>query len=685
MTINLEKDIEIYKTVNGLKQHINPLYVIDSYCDSKESYEAFKERMLYTVCSCFRSLHLIKYPIRFKFYKDDKETHELELRRFLVNMFIWYPLVELQGIKVADSSFILKEEDILHINDFIFNTVIKAMMKWHIDQTTINHYAADIIYDLSSISLCFSLIMSLHFSDHTFIQMYDEFKDLFEMTFEDGLQPFEIEERLKYAENELVRRLTADPTNPFGVILRVGSGMKIKQLRELLVSVGLRPTLNNEIITKPIENSLLVGGLDRPSYIYIDANGARKPLLANNKDMGPIGYFCKTLNILVRTLEVSTYVFSCDSQHLVNYNVKTTAHLRRLIGKFFYDEDFFDFRQVTAKDTKLVGKKIAVKSIVTCSCSENEMCPMCIGDSINYNWDITEGFSTFITEEYSKDLEQKTLSSKHLITTNSEVIEFTDEFHRWFILQGEEIQFIGNVENIKDLAIYVNPDDTRKVEEYDPNSTYNTYIDNGKFSVVNTKTGEMIDVQIKNNKNIFIRTESSEILEKNGNMIPFKDLDENTPIFEISIENTQMVKPYYDFMSLIDSEKRDLDEVTIDNMSQKVLDIFVDGNINLTIAAGEIILNRICRKPFNVQRRPNFKRKKMPQYHFFTMSKCIEENGSPTLGLIFEQLKRQLLKIDLEKRNDTSYIDPFFKEYVSSEPIMRHREMIEEEEMRRGE
>ena len=70
----------------------------------------------------------------------------------------------------------------------------------------------------------------------------------------------------------------------------------------------------------------------------------------------------------------------------------------------------------------------------------------------------------------------------------------------------------------------------------------------------------------------------------------------------------------------------------------------------------------------------------MPEYRFYTLSKVIEENGSPTLGLIFEQIKRQILKMSLSERNDTSYIDPFFKEYVSMEPIEEHRRMLEIED-----
>lgn len=680
MIFDPEREIPIIKTVEELQKKVSPLYVIDNYWTSKEDYIGFKDRLMDIVCGCMRSKELREYPIQFKFYKDDKETHELQLRRFLYNVFLWYPLCELHGINVANDFFIIHEDEIPDINVFFFKTVISALQEYNVKQSVINRYAADVMYDLNSISLYFSFIMGLHYSDHTFIEMYPLYKDLMEKTFTPNQQPVEIEAELNAAEKELVRRLKEDKTNPIGVILRSKTGIKTKQLREFMVSVGLRPSLTGEVIPYPISNSILVNGLNHPSSIYIDALGARKPLLANNKEMGPVGYFCKTLNIAVRTLETSKDVSDCGTKHYANYEVKTADHLKRLIGKYMYDEDLDDLRPIKNTDKHLIGKKIKVRSIVTCACGQNEMCPTCIGESINLNWDIQDGFSTFITEEYSKDVQQNVLSVKHLLTTKSEMVEFSDTFHKWFTIYGEELRLLDDIKNIKDLAIYINPEEIRKVEEFDPNSTYNTYIDTGRFNVVNTKTGETVEVSAKNGKKIYIRTESSDIMDINDGMIPFKDIEEDMPIFEISIENNELTKPFYELIALIDSEKRDMEEITIDTISQKFLDIFVEAGINITISAAEIVLNRICRRPDNVRKRPNFGKKHLPPYHFFSLSKVIEDNESPTLGLIYEQIMRQITKLDLDERTGTSYMDPFFKELVSTEPFMHHRRMLQYEE-----
>ena len=687
MDFDLERTVDRIHNVEELQKKLRPLYCIDHYTVGKEEYIQFKEELIDLMKGCIWKQELREYPVKFKFYKEDAKVHTLELRHFLVNVFLWYPLVELHGIHVADESFIITPDLIPDVNAFIFKTTITAMKENNVKQTTINRYSADVTFDLNLISLLFSLIMGLHYSDHTFIEMYDSFKDLMEVEFSPDMQPTEIEEETDKIEEEIIKRLKADADNPIGVILRARTGLKTKQLREFMSLISLRPTLTGEVITKPVTNSLLINGLDRPSYLYIDALGARKPLIANNKDMGTFGYFGKLLSIAARTLETSDDMFACDTKRLVSYQVKTNRHLKLLAGKYYFDEEDNDYKLIDVRNTKLVGKAIKTRSVITCCAGQNKMCPMCIGTLINFNWDIKKGFSTFITEEYSKDISQNTLSTKHLLTTNSEKIEFSDEFYRYFTLVGDEIQLLSGIKNIKDLNIYIAPDEIKKVEEFDPNSTFNTYIESGRFWIVNTKTGDSSEIKIAHGKNIFIRTETSEIMNPEDGIIRLREVEDDTPIFEISIENNELVKPFFDLKTLINTEKRpglDMDEMTIEEMAQKALDIFVDAGLSLSISSIEVMLNRICRKPDDPTKRPNFK-KKNAKYYFYSLSQILERNGSFAVGMITDQLMRQITRLNIDERTDTSFIDPVFDENVSMEPFFKQREAIKAEEAKEKE
>ena len=57
----------------------------------------------------------------------------------------------------------------------------------------------------------------------------------------------------------------------------------MKQLAEFTIADGLKPSIEGITIAKPIENSTLLKGLDRPSYLYISAVGSRKALVMNKK------------------------------------------------------------------------------------------------------------------------------------------------------------------------------------------------------------------------------------------------------------------------------------------------------------------------------------------------------------------------------------------------------------------
>lgn len=680
--VDLQTEVPRIKTVKELKEYINPSYVIDKYDESPKEYMSFIDRIRNIMRGCIDIEECRTYPIKFKFFKDEKDTHVLPLRSFLYNICIWYPFSLIHDTSFMDSSYILEEEMTPKVNNFVDRKILNVLRDNNVKCSDINKYGARVTDLICGLSIDFSIIMGLHYDERTFQDMYDdpEYREMMELKLDaTGMQPIEIEDTLRKVEDRLLTKIKSDKKNPFAVLAKTGTGMKSKQLVEFMIMVGMRPTLDNEVIAYPINNSFLINGLNKPSYMYIDALGARKPLLVNNKDMGKVGYFCKTLNLATRSIEIDARERDCGTTHLVNYEIKSPAHLRLLRGKYIYDEDMDDFKLIDHNDRSLVGKTVKARSVITCCCGENHVCPTCVGEIINYNYDIKNGFGVFITEEWSKDVEQKTLSTKHLLVTVSERIEFSDTFDKYFKLEGEEIKILDGVRSTKDLSIYINPDEIKKVEELDPNSTYNTYIETGRFYIINTKTGESQEVSVKNDKSIFIRSETSVMLDQYNGYIPLKEIDEDQPVFEISINNNPLTKPFYDLISILDSENRkDMDEVTIDTISQKVLDLFVEGKLDVPIAGAEFILNRICRRPDNVMRRPNFGKKKMPKYKFYGVSKVTENNASITTGMAFEQLSRQFTNLLISERNAPGFYDPMFKEDVDMSRLLSYAKEVDE-------
>ena len=374
-----------------------------------------------------------------------------------------------------------------------------------------------------------------------------------EVKFSDNMQPHEIEQQLQELQDREIAIYKSIPDNPIGVILRSGTGIKTKQLAEFTISEGLKPSLEGVTIPIPIENSTLLRGLDRPSYLFIDATGARKSLVMNKKVMGRAGYFGKIVLMLARTLSMSTSISDCGTKHLVEYEIKSKAHLKKLNGKYFkMSPDDDDLLLLHAKHRKdLIGKKIYVRSAATCALGDC-VCPKCVGSTASTNYDIADGLSAFESEEVTKVVNQSILSTKHLLTTNSEIIEFNPEFYDYFTILGGEINPVINdntkVEDIDKYAIYINPDDIVKMEEQDYDSLYNTCIGNGRFYIrnVGNKNAEDILIQAEGEKEIFLTESALDFMKKGKGLIYFKDLDDDVKLFEMVIMNQELTKPLYD-------------------------------------------------------------------------------------------------------------------------------------------
>ena len=283
----LESNVPFIKNSKELASYLKPLYVIDNLLKTYEDYDIFMKKISNLLRGSFTIRQCREYPITFKFYQKDTKTHTLQLRHFYINMILWRAFIELEGLNILNESYILDcEKDIPNIEDYINYKLIQTLRDYHIKSTTMNHCISEILYNLRAISLDYSMIMNLNFSLKTFIDVYqgnDRIRQLMESNFDRGLQPYEIEDMLHSYEDEEIKLYKSMKDNPIGVILRANTGIKHKQFAEFTISQGLKPTLGGETIPWNVDNSTLIRGSDRPSYMYISAISSRKSLVLNKK------------------------------------------------------------------------------------------------------------------------------------------------------------------------------------------------------------------------------------------------------------------------------------------------------------------------------------------------------------------------------------------------------------------
>ena len=693
--VDITKEVPIINGHKTLKKYLKRLYIIHDYMVDKKTYEDFKEGIYNLIRASYVIKNCREYPVRFKFYKEDKRSNVMELRHFLINLMLWYPFVELNDVKVLNKSFILDGyTQIPVIDDFLNEVILKALKNYHVKSTKINYNMSHVLNDLRRISGDFSTILGLNISAPMFMDVYntnEKVRNLMEMTFPDDAQPHEIEKMLNKAEADIISEFKAMPNNNLGIILRANTGVKGKQLREFTVAVGLKPTIEGDTIPITINNSLLINGVNTPAAEYIDGLGARKSLVLNTTEMGRAGYFGKTISLSVRSVSVSKTVSDCNTKHLVKYDVINKKILKKLHGKYYKIKDTDDLQLLDAtKDKHLIGRTIKVRSAATCACGENEVCSRCIGHSIIMNTDIMDGFATYESEEITKVVNQSILSSKHLLSTFSEVIEFNEGFEKFFnITRGEITANVNNnqfIDNIDDYAIYIDPKSLVKVEEMDDYSLYNTVIESGRFFVRNVAKPDEPDIECtivdenKESKEIFVTEDTIYLMKKGKGLVYFKDIDDSQKLFEVQISNNELTKPLYDIMHLINRNNKDNVNETIDSISNKFLQLLVSAGIDASVVAAELIINRLIRSAADIYRRPDFSEEELEPYEIVTVRKSLEKNKSPLIGIAFENIKRQILSDEFySKRNGVSYIDPMFKKSLSTKKLLKYAKMAQED------
>ena len=683
---DLVTDVPVIHNREELAQWLRPLYIIDDILVDDDTYNNMRSCILNLVRGSFTIRTCREYPIKFKFNKKDKEEYQLELRDFLINLILFEPFIELYGLNVLDKSYIFDcKTGIPNIENYINNKIILTLKDYQVKNTYLNIRISNVIYNLRMISVDFSQILGLNFNIFTFADMYSsntEIRDIMETKFDESLQPYEIEAQLKELQNREMQIYKDLPDNELGAILRSATGVKPKQFTEFTIAGGLKPTIDGYTIPEVIQNSILIGGLDRPSYFYIDAGGANKSLIMNKRVMGSAGYFGKLVSLLTRTLSMDTEISDCGNPHLIEIELKSNTHLKRCDGKYFkVNKDDIDYSVLNYEKHKhLVGKKIYIRSAITCGLG-NHVCAKCIGIQALTNADIANGVSTFYSEEVTKVVEQNILSTKHLLETFSEIIKFNDNFYKFFTLIGGEIMPVLQVEDedkdIDDYAIYINPDDINKVDEYEDDSLFNNFLPDAKFVIRNINNPKEEDIPIElEDKELFISKDVMKDIYKNNGYIYFSELNEDMKLFEINIQNKELTKPLYDLMDLI-NKKKDNDNETIDSMLQQFLDLMVTAKISASIVAGEVIINRLIKDVNDPYVRPDFSQEIMPKYQIKTVKNALTKNKSPLIGLSSENLKKQLLDDELyTTRYEESYVDPLFKETISMKRLKGYSKLV---------
>jgi hypothetical protein len=661
-------DKNIQDIINYLS---NNIVIIDKIAEDEEVYQKEIERYYDFIKQGFEHEALRTCPVYFKFFDEtDAYIYRMQLRHFVTNMMFWEPMIRMEVHHHIDETYLVDCTKLSNnlIKDYIDNKIILPFRK-DIGNRKLNKVIHDMIYNLARISTDFNVILGLSINVETFIDVANKnarFNQIIRTKIDESMQPNEIESYLAKLTDEQIEILKVE-NNFLKPILRAGTGIKAGQFKEFAVNGGLKPDLDGNTIPIPVNSNFVVGGLSNVTNYYIDALGGRKSIIMNKTVMGRSGHFARMVMLLSSPTHLRHDEEDCGSVHPILMTVKTKKHLARLKGRYYRLPHSRIYNVMRGDETELIGKDILLRSPITCA--SKRICKTCYGELYYTNRDI-ESIGGYAGSKITEPLSQSILSSKHLLTTDSDKIEFNEDFYKFFTINANEIMINSNNDDI-DLNKYTLVLIRKNIEtisEFDENE-YNSFVT--IFHVKDKKTGEMYEIQETSVKELYIAPEMKDLMTRPKNNKEIIEIDlakvgDDDKIFVVEISNNELTKPLYNIMYLLNNKKRreeDAGVFTIDQMAQRMLDLLIESKITSDSVHGELLIRPLIRSKKDVLKTPDFsKYDAIHDVDILTVEGSLQRHPSVTISLSFQDIGRQLVNPLTFRKRETSFIDPFFEE-----------------------
>lgn len=607
------------------------------------------------------------FPVQFRFTDNQRESIKtLKLTDFLVNLIFWKAIAKLDKGDTLNKTYIIDCRALNNktIRDFINKKIILPNIK-EVSIEELNTIICDLIHELGYIPQLFNVIMGMSINVESFIDLankYPQFYKLIRTTTKPGMQPKSIETMLDKKERENIEFLTNHP-NVLQPMLKSGVGIKSKQLTEFMVMGGLKPDLDGNTIPIPIDSNFLYRGLDSISSYYIDAQSGKKSVIMNKTSMGISGHFASKVRMLASKFRLSQTCDCCDTIRPIKFEVKTKEYLKRIDGRYYYKtEKLGQLLRIDAEhDSHLVGKTIYLRDPSTCTCTDG-ICHICYGDLYYVNKDPHFNIGTYAATILTRPVEQMILSTKHLLTTNSIMLEFAPEFYKFFTLEANKIKLNPDFDGkLSDWSLVIYKDNLYEIismEEAD----FNKFTD--VIGIKNRATGEIQNFsELSSNQSLYLTLDIISLLESTNaeyDEVPLSKIEDDMFIAIIIIENNELTRPLKNLMRLLD-KKDHFDCVTVDDLVNRMCDLVIESGIKIQINHCSVIIKGMLASAADILSPPPFNDpNRLDEYLILTISNAIMVNPSLTTSLSFQYRSRQLQDPLTNRKHGFSSFDALF-------------------------
>lgn len=342
----------------------------------------------------------------------------------------------------------------------------------------------------------------------------------------------------------------------------------------------------------------------------------------------------------------------CGTTHFVIFSVDNERKFRQIIGRHYYDLDennnkVSELKTVSKNSTEIIGKKIGLRSPVTC-CGKH-VCATCYGRELSaVNKDINTGLSG--TLKLTEPLTQRLLSAKHLLSTKTEKVNWGETFEDVFNINLDSIYFAPDVEC---SVSFKKP----TAEEYDEDEdAYFTTT----LSIL--MAGSKKAIEYKSPIKLFINDkllpiEKMKDDDENIQVNP-KSLNEGEYIFKYQVKNNELTRSLQEILDLIENTDH-LGITDYNDFVNKFDDLLIENDLDYINSVHIEMISAVLIRDAKTGKRLDFSKKELNDYVIDRVSKSVMD-GPLAVSLSFERINDQLIDLATYEKDEVSMMDNLF-------------------------
>lgn len=627
-------------------------------------------------------IYTLGQSIEFRVYKGQKEPHHLPLFRFLMN-YTMLVLPITVGCDMTDWtpwSPLRWTTDgwVDQMNKYIEQARPKANMRKICECLELSKYLMNIWVAEAGDRLGLSI------SNNDFIEIMKRNKDAYESitcTYDipDGISPTDLEKMTSERTSKLLSFIGEQVDLPISVYAR-NKLFNPAQFREYAVHICHKPDLGGNTIPYTYPTNIIMGIKD-PRAFSVDAHGGRKAEITklNVSDAGTLE---RALMMMMSPVRWVDNDYECDSKHYRKRYISSPKDLVKLDGRVYtLDPKSDEFWILDPNDTSLIGKTIHLKTPITCTHpkrNEGIICSACYGKLMSsLNCDVHIG--RLAAAESADEIEQKLLSAKHALQTNTVRVEFDDMFAQYFDLGNGQIHIGSDMieesmerdSDFHHLYLEFYPHTMGKHQDGESRHFDRSFTE---IVIYDDRDGSRITISEKNGTKLFLSPEFNDDHflpalsyrdAKDYIRIPFSDICDSGEVltqvlFEFAFKNNELASPLLTLERIMFNCETINSFNGYDDCLDTLIPLFIKGGIYIPDYQTEMLVSQMITSPTGEAvnwEDPN------PEYVFNSINKSIQRNASALTSILYRESGAQIAgAYDTYNKSGTSSYDWFILE-----------------------